>query len=171
MAFVVSSTIASAPRRCPSGCLLQAMSVDASLRSPPACNLRLYISLRSARSIPARRRLIRSVRRFLATSGATFRRCRASKAKLKTMKLHALLVLLSLASIASAQEAKRGQRPPAEVAAKAQPALNEGRRALEAQDAAAVRVAVAKAIAALGPWAGNPETATRYFPPVVTTPL
>jgi len=87
------------------------------------------------------------------------------------MKLHALLVLLSLASIAIAQEAKLGQRPPAEVAAKAQPALNEGRRALEAQDAAAVRVAVAKAIAALGPWAGNPETATRYFPPVVTTPF
>jgi hypothetical protein len=87
------------------------------------------------------------------------------------MQLHALLVLLSLASVAVAQEPTPGHRPPAEVTAKAQPALNECRRALEAQDSAAVRAAVAKAIAALGPWAGNPETATRYFPPVVTTPF
>jgi len=58
-----------------------------------------------------------------------------------------------------------GERPPPEIAAKVKPALEEGRRALAAQDAAAMRAAVAKAIAALGPWAGNPQTATRYFPP------
>jgi len=64
-----------------------------------------------------------------------------------------------------------GERPPPEIAAKAKPAQDEGRRALAAQDAAAVRDAVAKAIAALGPWAGNPETATRHFPPVDTKPF
>lgn len=64
-----------------------------------------------------------------------------------------------------------GQRPSREVLERAQPALAEGRRALEAQDATAVRVAVAKVIALLGPWAGNPETATRHHPPVVITPF
>ncbi len=87
------------------------------------------------------------------------------------MKLDAFLALLSVAAIAIAEEATPGQRPPADVAARAQSALKEGRRALEVQDAAAVRAAVAQAMAALGPWAGNPETATRYYPPVVTTPF
>jgi hypothetical protein len=87
------------------------------------------------------------------------------------MKCHALLAMFSVASMASAREATVGQRPPADVAAEAQPALDEGRRALEVQDAAAVRAAVVKAMAALGPWAGNPETVTRYFPPVVRTPF
>ncbi len=64
-----------------------------------------------------------------------------------------------------------GERPPREVLRRMQPALDEGRRALEAQDAVAVRVAMAKAILVLGPWAGNPETATRYYPPVVSTPF
>lgn len=73
--------------------------------------------------------------------------------------------------IAVAQEATPGRRPPREIAARVQPALDEGRRALESQDAVAVRAAVAKAIAALGPWAGNPETATRHYPPVDTTPF
>ena len=62
MGSVVSSTVASASRRCPSGCLLQAMSVDASSHSHPTGSLWLSISLRSVRSIPARRRLIRDVR-------------------------------------------------------------------------------------------------------------
>lgn len=87
------------------------------------------------------------------------------------MKLDALLALLSVAAMAIAEEATPGQRPPADVAAKAKSALKEGQRALELQDAAAVRAAVAQAMAALGPWAGNPETATRYYPPVVTTPF
>ncbi len=42
-------------------------------------------------------------------------------------------------------------------------------RALSAQDAAAVRAAVDQALMALGPWAGQPEIATRYFPPVNTS--
>ena len=57
------------------------------------------------------------------------------------MKLHALVALISLATIAIPQEATPGQGPPAEVAAKAQPWLNEARRGLEAEDAAAVRAA------------------------------
>ena len=64
-----------------------------------------------------------------------------------------------------------GERPPAEIVRLAQPALDQGRRALEAQDAAAMRAAVAEAVTVLGPWAGNPETATRYYPPIVTAPF
>ncbi len=48
----------------------------------------------------------------------------------------------------------------------ARPALEAGRKALAEEDPAATRAAVAKAIAALGPWAGNPETATKYYPPI-----
>lgn len=62
-----------------------------------------------------------------------------------------------------------GELPPLEVVRRVRPFLEEGKRALAAEDAAAVRASVVKATAALGPWAGNPETATRYFPPVVTT--
>ena len=84
------------------------------------------------------------------------------------MKRSLILLLLPLASVLVQTP---GERPPSEIVAKAQPALDEGRRALAAQDAAAVRASVAKAITALGPWAGNPETATRYFPPVDKTPF
>ncbi len=35
----------------------------------------------------------------------------------------------------------------------------------------AVRASVAKAIEALGPWAGNPETATRHYPPIDQSPF
>ncbi len=80
----------------------------------------------------------------------------------------AIIASLLLATYAAAQTP--GERPPPEIVARARPALEAGRRALETQDAAAVRAAVTQAIAILGPWAGNPETATRYFPPVVTTP-
>lgn len=62
-----------------------------------------------------------------------------------------------------------GKLPPREVVRLVRPFLEEGKRALAAEDAAAVRASVVKATAALGPWAGNPETATRYFPPIVTT--
>lgn len=58
-----------------------------------------------------------------------------------------------------------GERPPPEIVARTRPALEAGRRALAAGDPAAIRAAVADAVTALGPWAGNPETATRYFPP------
>lgn len=67
--------------------------------------------------------------------------------------------------------AEPGKRPPREVLQRARPALEEARRALDAQDPAGARAAVGKAITALGPWAGNPETATRYYPPVVTSPF
>lgn len=67
--------------------------------------------------------------------------------------------------------AEPGKRPPREVLQRARPALEEAKRALDAQDPAGARAAVGKAITALGPWAGNPETATRYYPPVVTSPF
>ncbi len=60
---------------------------------------------------------------------------------------------------------------PREVIERARPAMEEARIALVAQDGAAVRASVKKAIAALGPWAGHPEKATRYYPPVETTPF
>ena len=62
-------------------------------------------------------------------------------------------------------------RIPRDVVARATPALEEAKIAMEARDGAAVRAAVAKAIAALGPWAGHPETATRHYPPADTTPV
>lgn len=64
-----------------------------------------------------------------------------------------------------------GERPPAALVARVRPAQEEALRGLAASDATVVRAAVEKAVAILGPWAGNPETATRYFPPVVTTPF
>ncbi|MGB8166946.1 MAG: hypothetical protein WCF18_05605 [Chthoniobacteraceae bacterium] len=63
-----------------------------------------------------------------------------------------------------------GNKPPPEISARARPALEAGRKALLAKDAAAVRAAAAEAIEALGAWAGNPETATSYFTPINTAP-
>jgi hypothetical protein len=80
-----------------------------------------------------------------------------------------LLLLLACLSLSFLHAQTPGQKPPRKVMTGVRPFLEEGQRALAAEDAAAVRAAVEKAVAALGPWAGNPETATRYFPPVVTT--
>ena len=89
------------------------------------------------------------------------------------IRARAILLLLAVlcGNPGSSFAAEPGQRPPREVLDLAQPALQDGRRALEANDAVAVRAAVTKAIAVLGPWAGNPETATRHYLPVVTTPF
>ena len=76
------------------------------------------------------------------------------------------LALIALAAAAFVVAQTPGERLPDEVVAKVKPALEDGRRALAAQDVAAVRESVAKAIAALGPWAGTPEIATRYYPPI-----
>jgi len=64
-----------------------------------------------------------------------------------------------------------GDRVPRDVIEKARPSLAEAQSAMAAEDGAAVREAVTKAIAALGPWAGHPETAMRYYSPIVTTPF
>ncbi|MBC7964283.1 MAG: hypothetical protein H7Z17_00030 [Fuerstia sp.] len=87
------------------------------------------------------------------------------------LSLSLMPLLYCLLPVAVTHAQAPGERPPAEIVGLAQPALDEGRRALEAQDAVAVRAAVAKAISVLGPWAGNPETATRYYPPIVTAPF
>ena len=86
------------------------------------------------------------------------------------MRLFPRLVFFALIAVPALCAQVPGERPPPELVARARPALEAGRKALESNDAAAVRVAVTQAIAVLGPWAGNPETATRYFSPVVTTP-
>ncbi len=82
--------------------------------------------------------------------------------------LSLLILLYCLPTVAVVYAQIPGERPPAKIVRLAQPALDEGQRALEAEDGVAVRAAVTKAIPVLGPWAGNPETATRYYPPIVT---
>jgi hypothetical protein len=89
----------------------------------------------------------------------------------KTRHIIFILIVAFCAHCHSSFAVEPGQPLPREVLAAAKPALEDIRRALEAQDTAAVRVGVAKAITALGPWAGNPETATRHYPPAVTTPF
>jgi hypothetical protein len=64
-----------------------------------------------------------------------------------------------------------GEKPPQTIVRLIEPMLDEGRRALEAEDAVAVRASVTKAIEALGRWAGNPETATKYYPPINRGPF
>ena len=94
-----------------------------------------------------------------------------SHCKLPKSTLILVVLLLSMLPDASVRGQVPGERPPANILKLAQPALDEGRSALEAEDQVAVRAAVAKAISVLGPWAGNPETATRYYPPIVTAPF
>ncbi|MDX1947723.1 MAG: hypothetical protein SFU86_20165 [Pirellulaceae bacterium] len=77
---------------------------------------------------------------------------------------------LSSQQSANADPPRPGERPPPEIVAKARPAAKALREALAANDAAAVRSAVARGIEALGPWAGNPETATKHYPPVDRSP-
>ena len=66
----------------------------------------------------------------------------------------------------SADEVRPGVKPPDTILKEVRPALGRGREALAAMDAEATRKAVQEAVEILGPWAGNPETATRYFPPI-----
>lgn len=88
------------------------------------------------------------------------------------MTFVALLLSLILAiSIHAESTLAPGAKPPRDVMVKVQPAMIEARAALAAQDGVAVRGAIVKAVAALGPWAGVPETATRYFPPVDVAPF
>ena len=94
-----------------------------------------------------------------------------SHCKLPKSTLILVALLVSMLPAAGVRGQVPGERPPASILKLAQPALDEGRSALEAEDQVAVRAAVAKAISVLGPWAGNPETATRYYPPIVTAPF
>lgn len=86
--------------------------------------------------------------------------------------LRLALVLFATGAVFSHALAQTpGERPPADLTARVRPALEAGRRALAQGDAPAVRAAAADATAILGSWAGNPETATRYFPPVSASPF
>lgn len=78
------------------------------------------------------------------------------------------LLLFAAKSLCAAEQGSHLQH---EVAERVKPFLQEISKALVAQDPAAVRSAATKATSALGPWAGKPETDTRYYPPVVTTPF
>lgn len=64
-----------------------------------------------------------------------------------------------------------GERPPSDVARRLEPMFQEMKKALAAEDASAVRAVADNAIRELGPWAGNPETATKYYPPIDRTPF
>lgn len=94
-----------------------------------------------------------------------------SHCKVPKSALSLVALLVSMLPEADVRAQVPGERPPANILRLARPALEEGRRALETEDHVAVRAAVAKAISVLGPWAGNPETATRYYPPIVTAPF
>ncbi len=87
----------------------------------------------------------------------------SSPRRLRLPALGALLLPFAVAPALHGQTP--GERPPAAVVARVRPSLEAGKRALASGDPIAIRQAVADAVAALGPWAGNPETATRYFPP------
>lgn len=92
--------------------------------------------------------------------------------KIRLLCLRVVLLIITLIFCfgrASAQAP--GERPPQSIAKLVRPVLDEGKRALETENVVAVRAAVAKAIEALGPWAGNPETATRYYPPINRSPF
>jgi hypothetical protein len=93
------------------------------------------------------------------------------KHKLALLSCVGAALALAAYSVLASDDVKPGAKPPREIAARVEPALEDGRRALLAKDAAAVRASVSAAIEALGPLAGNPETATRYFPPVDRTPF
>ena len=94
-----------------------------------------------------------------------------SHCKLPKSTLILVALLVSMLPAAGVRGQVPGERPPSNILKLSQPAMDEGRRALEMEDHVAVRAAVAKAISVLGPWAGNPETATRYYPPIVTAPF
>ena len=79
-----------------------------------------------------------------------------------------VLVFMALSGYqsSSADEVRPGVKPPDTILKQVRPALERGREALAAKDAEATQKAVQEAVEILGPWAGNPETATRYFPPI-----
>ena len=77
-----------------------------------------------------------------------------------------VFMALSTYQSSSADEVRPGVKPPETILKQVRPALERGREALAAKDAEATRKAVQEAVEILGPWAGNPETATRYFPPI-----
>ena len=99
------------------------------------------------------------------------KKVKRSRCKLPKSALSLAALLVSMLPAADVRGQVPGERPPANIVRLAQPALDEGRRALDTEDHVAVRAAVVKAISVLGPWAGNPETATRYYPPIVTAPF
>lgn len=76
------------------------------------------------------------------------------------------MCLVPAVRVALADEAVRpGASLPRDVAEPAKVFMDQGRRALAAMDEAGVRASCSNAIAALGPWAGNPETETKYVMP------
>lgn len=90
------------------------------------------------------------------------------------LKIACAVALMAAAHAAAgwAQDAPRpGQLPPRELQERLKPALEAEAKALAAMDEAGVRSAVARAVAVLGAWAGNPEYETRYFPPVDRAPF
>jgi len=68
------------------------------------------------------------------------------------LRLMTLSVWLLIVAVVPAQQP--GEKPPAKIVSLASPALNEGRRTLEAEDAVAVKGSVAKEILLLGALAG-----------------
>jgi hypothetical protein len=92
--------------------------------------------------------------------------------KTRSRRSHEVLLIIILIFCCRQLSAQApGEKPPQTIVRLIVPLLDEGRRALEAEDAVAVRASVTKAIEVLGPWAGNPETATRCYPPINRSPF
>ncbi len=77
-------------------------------------------------------------------------------------KLACLVCCVVVSTNAFAQSP--GQTPPTSILKELKPVEEQCQRALESMDADAVKTGVEQAIKILGPWAGNPESVTRYFP-------
>jgi hypothetical protein len=69
----------------------------------------------------------------------------------------------------SEDQVKPGSPIPRDIIEQVSPSLEETLRAMHAGDKESVRVAVSQSIERLGPWAGNPEVATRYYKPIDTS--
>ncbi len=88
---------------------------------------------------------------------------------IRDMQLMVVIAILFMSCAVSAQDGSKilpGELPPREIQKKVRPLLDELRKALAAEDEKAAKRASARIVEALGPWAGNPEAAPRYYEPI-----
>ena len=78
----------------------------------------------------------------------------------------AVLLMVGGASAQGGPEIPPGRPPPREIKEKVRPFLDELRKALAEKDEKAAKEACDRIVEAMGPWAGNPEVAPRYYKPV-----
>ena len=85
------------------------------------------------------------------------------------MRLIVTIAILVISCAVFAQDGSKilpGQPPPREIQEKVRPLLDELRKALSERDEKAAKKACDRIVQAMGPWAGNPEAAPRYYDPI-----